>query len=212
MKKRIYFVRHGESEGNVGNLRGHPDHPLTERGRRQAQFIAERCVTLPIEAMVVSTMLRAQDTASYIAEKLRLVPSYSDLLVEVQGPSEFRGMARDFPGAEAYEQERHAHFEDPLWRFSDAENFEDVKARALAALDLLAARDEEHILVVTHGFFMRFIIACVVAGRDLTAKEGLDFIRTFHMENTGLSVLGYDASKQPKPWWLWVWNDHAHLA
>jgi hypothetical protein len=30
------------------------------------------------------------------------------------------------------------------------------------------------------------------------------------MENTGLSVIEYDKKKK-NPWWVWIWNDHAHL-
>ena len=77
--KTIYFVRHGQSEGNVSAVYQTVSSPLTEGGKRQARFIAERCSKLPIEAVVSSTQLRAKETASIIAEKTGHTVEFSDL-------------------------------------------------------------------------------------------------------------------------------------
>ncbi len=208
--KRIYFVRHGQSEGNANELRGHVSHQLTKRGREQAAFIAERCANLPIDCIISSTVLRAKETAGFIAEKLNMVPEYSDLFVEARSSSNVTGKPRTDEGAIAAQAAIDANFHVPGFRYEDAENFEDLNERARQALDLLAHREEDSVLVVTHGFFMRIIMARVVHGDDLTAELCRDFIRSFHLENTGLTVLGYDETKL-KPWWVWIWNDHAHL-
>jgi hypothetical protein len=55
------------------------------------------------------------------------------------------------------------------------------------------------------------LIATALFGEKLTPEVFLPFARTFHMANTGLSIFGYNEEKE-NPWWLWVWNDHAHLA
>jgi len=68
--KRIYFVRHGESESNAGGIRSGPDTPLTQRGYEQAEQIARRCANLPVEVLISSSMLRAQETAKIISEKI----------------------------------------------------------------------------------------------------------------------------------------------
>ena len=67
--KTIYFVRHGESEANVG----HPTFlgeksDLTPKGREQARFIAERCKNLSFDALISSTAERARMTAEYISQ------------------------------------------------------------------------------------------------------------------------------------------------
>jgi len=210
-KKRIYLVRHGESEGNIGNLHGHPDHALTPKGHSQAEFIAARCAKLPVEALISSTFLRAQETASYIGKVLGKEAELSDLFVEVQAPSNLRNKPRDDAETTEAETILRANFGVEGFRYEDADNFEDIKTRAGRALELLSARPEENILVVTHGYFMRLLIAYALFGAELTPREAQRFVRTFHMENTGLTVLGYDASQDLTPWWLWVWNDHAHL-
>ncbi len=43
MATTILLARHGESDWNVaGRWQGHADRPLTERGREQAERLAER--------------------------------------------------------------------------------------------------------------------------------------------------------------------------
>ncbi len=210
--KKVYFVRHGESESNAGNLRGTHETPLTEKGREQAAFIAERIAKLPVDILVSSTMTRACDTAGYIAEKIAKDIQFSDLFVEARTALEIRGKPRDSEEAIRVTKLFFENFGKPDWRYSDEENFFDLKERAAKALEFLAARPEENIAVVTHGFFMRIVIAYAVFGEKLTATECQQFTRTFHMENTGLSILGHDPAEDALwPWWLWVWNDHAHL-
>ena len=208
--KKIYFVRHGESEGNVGPIRQTEATPLTEKGRSQAAFVAERCAKLNFETIICSTMVRARETADAILKKVSKPIEYSDLFVERRRPSEVLGKSKDDPVALGINKEIHEKFHLGF-RFSDEESFEDLKNRALATLDYLAKRPEENILVVTHGFFMRIVMACVVCGEGLTGDESLRFIRTFHMENTGITVLMHDEKDEKTPWWLWIWNDHAHL-
>jgi broad specificity phosphatase PhoE len=210
--KKVYFVRHGESESNAGLLRSTVEVPLTLKGRGQAEFIAERVSKLPVEVIISSTMTRARETAEVIGEKTLKDIEFSNLFTEARAASEVQGKPRDSEETVRISNLFFENFGKPDWRYSDEENFFDLKDRARNALAYLAARPEENIAVVTHGFFMRIVIAYAMFGEELTAKECQQFTRLFHMENTGLSVLGYDPEKNESwPWWLWVWNDHAHL-
>lgn len=209
--KKVYFVRHGESEGNIGPIRQTGESPLTERGRAQAEFVATRCAKLPIDIIVSSTMTRARQTAEIIHAHINVPRDESDLFVERRRTSVELGRPKDDPaGLEAARLVRE-NFHVSGYRHSDEENFDDLKSRAGAALDYLRERPEQNILVVTHGYFMRALMARVVMGEELTSFEGAKFIRTFHMENTGITVLVYDEKHLDSPWWFWMWNDHAHL-
>lgn len=209
--KKIYFVRHGESEGNIGPIRQTAASSLTQKGIEQASFVAQRASKLPVDILISSTMTRAKETAQVISEKISKSIEYSDMFVERRRPSEVLGKPKNDPIALTAEKEIGENFSKPSWRLSNEENFDDLKNRALQALQYLGNRPEENILVVTHGFFLRIVMACVVFGKDLSGEECERFIRTFHMENTGITVFGYDDNKNENPWWLWVWNDHAHL-
>jgi broad specificity phosphatase PhoE len=209
--KKVYFVRHGESEGNVGPIRQTSVTSLTYKGRVQADAVANRCARLSFDLIISSTMNRAKETAHIINEKTKKPIEYSDLFVERRRSSDVLGKPKDDPAALKAENEIEQNFHKSGWRYSDEENFDDLKDRALKALKHLADRPEENILVVTHGLFMRIVMACVVFGDDLKGEECVRFMRSFHMDNTGLTALDYDEENPQQKWHLWIWNDHAHL-
>ena len=216
--KRVYLVRHGESQANVERRHGRHTTPLTEKGRQQGEFIALRASKLPIEKIISSTMTRAQQTAEIISQKLQLPIQSSDLFVETRGPSECADMLYEDPAAlEAYATMRE-HYGEPGFTLSDAEMFEDHTKRAQAALQLLSEQEENEILVVAHGLFLRILAAHVLLGSLPTAKECQKIARTLgNPENTSLTIfeyggLDYAGNPQEYPWHLEVWNDHAHLA
>lgn len=207
--KTVYFVRHGESEGNIGLRFQGANGPLTEIGRKQAQFIAARAKKLPVDLFVSSSLKRAVETAEIIGESIGQKPMVEDFFVERRRPSIQLGGLKDDPKVIEAEAEIVKNFGKSTYRHSDEENFNDLKERAEKALLFLETRPEKNVLVITHGFFLRILVARALFGKELTGVICENFVRTFHMENTGLSVLKYDETK--KYWWLWIWNDHAHL-
>lgn len=208
--KRIYLVRHGESEGNVGTHYQRENTPLTENGRAQAAFVAERAKKLPLDAIIASTMVRAQQTAAVIAKETGLSVESSALFVERRRPKEQIGNLKE--SSEAIEAEAGIIKSSGLsgFRYSDEENFDDLKTRTSEALRFLENRTEESLLVVTHGVFVRNLVARAIFGEDLTGKECSAILDTFTASNTGITVLQFDATKRV-PWTLLTWNDHAHL-
>ncbi len=65
---RLLLIRHAESQGNhEGRLQGRKEFPLTERGVRQAQLLAERLLGQRIAALYSSPIRRAYDTADVVA-------------------------------------------------------------------------------------------------------------------------------------------------
>lgn len=212
MVKKIYFIRHGESEGNAGSTWQGAGAALTERGRTQAQLVADRLKAMPFEVLISSPYQRAKETAEIIAAHVDKGIEYSDLFVERRRPTTQIGISRNDPTSLEIEREIIAHFGEPDWHYADEENFADMKARGEAALAYLTARPENTIAVVTHGYFMRVILACALVGRDITPDVCAHFISSFHTENTGITQLEYDDTQNERSWWLWLWNDHSHLA
>jgi probable phosphoglycerate mutase len=93
---KLIFSRHGESEANVLRVISNRDlpHPLTERGRIQAQALAERLAKRRILALYASPVLRAQQTALMVGGKLSLSIHTAEALREFDcGVMEGRGDA-----------------------------------------------------------------------------------------------------------------------
>ncbi|MDB5264588.1 MAG: hypothetical protein JWN64_159 [Parcubacteria group bacterium] len=208
--KTVYLIRHGESEANVGMISEMEAPALTEKGQQQAAFLAERASRLPVQAIVASTLLRAEQTAEAVAKRTGLALETSPLFVERSRASIQTDKPKDHEDFVIAEQNILANFTVPGYRFADEENFDDLKERAQKALQYLEERPEEHILVVTHGFFLRALIAQVTFGEALTAHECDRMMWSFRTQNTGLTIIKYDETKD-RPWWVYTWNDHAHL-
>jgi len=69
---RIWCMRHAESENVIAGVSGSvPTAPLTPRGHRQADAAAQLLTSEPINAIYSSTALRARQTASHLARRLR---------------------------------------------------------------------------------------------------------------------------------------------
>jgi probable phosphoglycerate mutase len=211
--KTIYLVRHGESETNAGDRYLGRSARLTALGHQQAQFVAQRCARLPVEIIISSGYPRADQTADYIVRSVARPVEQSALFAERRAPSALLGRPKSEPDSIAYEDAVWSKFGDPAWRHGDAENVDDVNARAKQALGYLAARPEQNILVVGHGFFTKILAARIIFGEALTGSACLNVMQALRLENTGLSVLEYDPGHARG--WTWriaIWNDHAHLA
>lgn len=213
--KTVYFVRHGESVNNATARYNDIDTPLSENGKAQAVEVAGRCATLPIQVIVASDMLRAQQTAGSIAERTGLQIETSDLFRERITSARVLGKKRDDPETVKIITEAEQHFHVAGWRNGDGENFEDLKQRALSCFEYLAKRPEDSILVVSHGFFMYYIAAIALFGTELTSRECEHILHGLgDTKNSALTIIkqrkvqrGGDRSA----WEISVWNDHAHL-
>lgn len=211
-KKIIYLVRHGQSEGNVSPVfQGHHS-ALTETGLQQAKQVAARAARLSFDTIVASPLKRAKQTADQIAAATDKPIIYSELFIEREKPSAIRDKNYQEPEVNRIWHEWSESLSTPKMRVGDGENFDDLLARATKALDFLYQQPADKILVVTHGYFLRSLVAMVVAGDALTPSYFKNFHRNVITENTGVTVLAYHDNFEAEPGWhLWVYNDHSHL-
>jgi probable phosphoglycerate mutase len=211
-EKIIYFVRHGQSLDNALPVFQSPYSPLTEKGREQAQKIAVRAANISFDVLISSSFQRAQETAAFIAEATGKRVETSDFFVERMKPTSVNGKLHGDEAANALWKKWEESLYTPGMRVEDGENFDDIVARADKALAYLHDRPERSIFVVTHGYFLRTMLARVLVGDALTGEIFKRFQRGAMMENTGLTVLEYQSDDEGAGRWrLWVYNDHAHL-
>lgn len=86
IKTQIVFVRHGECFGNIGadvpEGYSYDDSPLTEKGIKMAQRLADCFADEKISGIFASPLVRAVQTASPISEKLGMDINILPELVE----------------------------------------------------------------------------------------------------------------------------------
>jgi len=150
---RWIFLRHGECEGNVEGVLVAPDaSPLTLLGRRQAEEAARRLAAFPVERVLCSPMLRAQQTAAIVQPVLGLGPAQVVEALRERSFGPLDGWTRA--------QVRQSEWADCrlAWRKAPpgGESLEAVARRAGGAL---AALDTgETTLVVAHAGVIRALV------------------------------------------------------
>jgi broad specificity phosphatase PhoE len=139
---KVHVMRHGEVYNPEGILYGRLDgYHLSERGRAQAEKVAEALADRDIVLVVASPLLRAQETATPIAKRLNLPIETDDDLIE--SLNIFEGQ-RVSPGDGALRDPRNwRHLWNPF-KPSWGEPYVDIAARMRAALDRARVKAEGH--------------------------------------------------------------------
>ncbi len=221
----FYFVRHGQSILNAKGIRQGSEGQLSEKGFEQAHITGERLAEEQVstgkkmDVVLASPYDRTRETAGIVSEHLhvRAPIEFVDLLKERRNPSSIIGKKADDPEISRIIDlmDRSYHSDD--YRFSDEENFADLRDRAKACLEFLEKRKEKRIVVVTHGIFLKMLIAYMLYRDGLNAQEynKLSFLNPAN--NAGITVCAYDAGlfgsglfapKPEKRWQLVSWDEH----
>jgi serine/threonine-protein phosphatase PGAM5 len=182
----IYLVRHGEHQDAEHGL---ADGPLSPRGQRQAELIADRLGGLPLDAVWHSPLLRANETARAIAARLPSVdPKPTSLLFDCV-PT---GMTEETPAA----------FEPFFGSVTEAE-IEAGRAQMADAVNefLVRKTGDVHEVLITHNFVISWFVREVLGAPEWRWM-------TLNQAHCGLTVI---AQKQGRPWTLLTHNDTGHL-
>ena len=148
----LLLVRHGETDWNAdGRWQGHADVPLNERGRAQAQALAEQLAAEePLDVVYSSDLARARETAEIVARRLGV-----ELVLE-----------RDLREIDVGSREGRtwSEIDDvPEW---DGEPHEAHGVRVVSALLRIARAHDGRVLVVTHGGSVRRVLEHAEAESD----------------------------------------------
>lgn len=208
MEKHIYFVRHGESEGNVSRTYLGKETQLTETGRAQAATVAERIVKLNIEALITSDFLRAKDTAAAIGAKIGIIPEEKVIFGELLEPEHLLGKSYDHPDAQVMREAIHGS-DDPEFRHSTEENFAELKTRAIQCYEFLEQHPATRICVIAHLAFLRVLVGVALLGTSFGKVQYTSMFLHLEGNNTGITYVRFDDEK--KRWKLVTWNDLSHL-
>jgi broad specificity phosphatase PhoE len=209
--KVIYFVRHGETILNDKGVRQGAEGPLTEKGREQALVTARKFPKQKGRPQIIfsSPFQRTKETAEIIANELGLTKiHYLDLLKERKNPSEIIGHSKDeMIVRNIVDRIDKGYHEDDL-RYSDEENFIDLRNRAHELLAFIKHRREKRMLMVTHSIFVGMVVSYMLRGDKLTASEYNKLSYFNPISNAGLVICTCTTRFLRRPIWkLLMWND-----
>jgi glucosyl-3-phosphoglycerate phosphatase len=182
----LVLLRHGRTAWNhAKRVQGQLDAELDDTGREQAAKAAE-VLALPHPTLLWSSdLVRARDTASYLAGATGLEPVYDARLREFD-LGERQGLTHDEYAAiapEEFELFRQGYYDDA----PGAESVADVRDRMLAALSEMLAvlGPDETGIAVTHGAAARVAVAALLGWPD----DAFHTLRA--LANCGWAVLGH---------------------
>lgn len=204
---KIFLVRHAESELNAKNTHQYPHTKLSKTGLKQAESVAKRFSGIKIDVIMASRYRRAMQTAQIIRGSLKKKIIYTSLLNEIKYSTDIEGHKIGSRLSEKISEEALKHINDPNWHYSDEENFFDFKRRVGAFMRYLKKKNKENIIIVTHGHFIRMLLALTLFGDDMSMDEFYKFFRFIRLNNTGITECEFTEGR----WRLLRLNDHAHL-
>lgn len=171
----LYVARHGQTAYNVQNRAcgGMVDIPLTAEGRKQARILGITLREIHIDKVIVSPMIRAQETATLALEGRGFSFETDERLREHCFGS--------FEGCPVDDEEFCRVRWNAAYRFpGGGESLFQVAARVYSLLDEVATRyPNQTVLFVCHGAIGRIIKSYF---ESLTDKE----LQNFQMTNCQL--------------------------
>ena len=178
--KRIYWIRHAQPAypGGVRICLGSKiDVPLSEEGEKQAEIVGSVLANVPFEAVYVSPMLRARQTAARVASG-RCPVVHLEELTELDG-GDWDGMAFEeiYARYPAYFGQNGLPVPPP-----GGESDENGCVRIQRALKEIALRTQGCAAVVSHAGISR-VLLCDLLGMPLRKKKQI------HQPYAGITVL-----------------------
>lgn len=203
---RLLLIRHGQTSSNVVHAldTAAPGAGLTELGRSQAEAIPEALAQERIDALVVSNLVRTQQTAAPLAASRGLDARIRPGIREISaGDYEMRS---DDEAMRAYVEVVFGWPRDMDAGLPGGESGREAIGRFEEVVRELAAEGHEHVAMVSHGAVIRAFAAA--SARNVDA----DFAATHWLRNTGMVVLEGDLAAG---WEMTRWLEHplggAHL-
>jgi len=176
----LYLARHGETAWNFEERwQGQTDVALNARGQAQAALMAARLAGRGIVHIVASDLTRARETAAIAATLLGM--RQDDIAVDAglreRGYGVFEGLTRH--ECEAQHPEDWARYQaDRTHTPAQAEPQAQVVARMQAAVTRAAARaarEEDAVLLVSHGGAIRALLTATTGIRPPPMENGAAF-------------------------------------
>ena len=156
---RLLLIRHGETDLNAqGRFQGHSDPPLNDRGRRQAELIAQELRDEKFDAVFSSDLLRAQETAEIVVRNrdvpIRRTNELRELSFGVWEELTYGEIQQKYP------EEYRRWQTDPAFNPPPGgESLVEIGHRLSLFFDPLRERgDQETILIATHGGPIRLMV------------------------------------------------------
>lgn len=204
MTTRLYLVRHGATPLTAEDrFSGAANVYLSEEGRSQAGYLAERLADDNIHAVYASPLDRTMETAAIVAKPHNLTPIQREGLREISH-GHWEGLSRR--EVEERFTEEYRNWESDPFTFAPAEGESGISvlARALPVIrEIVVSHKDGNVLVVSHKATIRLLISSLLGFDARGFRDRLD------QAPACLNILDF---KDPTRVRLMLFNDVSHYA
>jgi len=172
---RLFLVRHGATQLTAEDrFSGSVGVDLSDEGRRQAAFLAERLAHEKVAAVYASPLSRTFETAAIVGRPHHLTPIERDGLREISH-GRWEGLTRR-EVEERFPEEYRAWESDPFtFAPEGGESGVSVLARALPVIrEIVVAHARQTVLVVSHKATLRLLLSSLLGFDARGYRDRLD--------------------------------------
>jgi probable phosphoglycerate mutase len=185
----LLLVRHGQTPTTGAVLPGRaPGLHLSDRGRAQAERVAERLAGLPVDAIYSSPLERARETAEPAAVTTGVEVHLNTGLIECDF-GEWTGAAlAELSGLPQWQSVQHT---PSSFRFPGGESFQQMQARMVGALEALRSAHAGGVVVCfSHADPVKAALAHALGTH-------LDLFQRIVVSPGSISVISYADGRPP---------------
>ena len=155
----IILIRHGETEWNSQQrMQGHSNSDLSSVGQAQIQALGQWMKNVPFDLIYSSDSLRAKQTAESITQFSGHELQFDQRLRE-KNLGVFEGLTSEEARERHPEVFRLFKTAGSKYVIDEGESTQQLQDRALEIVDEIRIKHpEEHVLLVTHGGFIRVVM------------------------------------------------------
>tara|TARA_B100002051_G_scaffold276795_2_gene328281 strand:- start:5766 stop:6383 length:618 start_codon:yes stop_codon:yes gene_type:complete len=187
----VYFVRHGQTDGNVAGRHQAETSELTSLGKQQAREVSKLLAEFKPTHLITSSHVRAIQTTQIISEEIGLLPETSPLFTELHRPKSLYG---------------HYHFSITSFWFvirwylgqiggdtlsDEGESYANLRKRIKEAKNYIETLPEDSkVIVVSHALFISMFLAHVCQDKPLGLWQAVKYWTRLHqLKNTAVKHL-----------------------
>ncbi len=185
----VYFVRHGQTDGNVARRHQHHDTPLNATGKAQIAEVAPKIAALDPTHVFSSTQLRAVESTRIIMSCcVDVIPVTDSIFEEWHRPSIL--VAERYMGVKA------------LWfiwcwfrgdKVENGESYQDFVDRVTKARSHLEAFDQDaRVVIVSHAIFINIFLQHLRSKKPMNIFAAFKCLaKIYFMKNAKITHLRY---------------------
>jgi len=208
---KLFIVRHGSTNQLENEQRQTRESNLSLKGLKQIEKIGQRLVDIKINLFFISPLTRAVESADLIAKLTNKKYVVDKRLREVDHPEKLYGASLNDEIVKKYDVEKLTLLKTLDWKFLDkGESLRDVIDRVTEFKnELINKHIDKNILVVSHAYAIRCLIASCIMGDKYTDEAMLRTIHAIRISKASLSKMEY--LPENKYFYINLLNDTTHL-